>query len=248
MVRTDGRSWNQLRPVKITRGYLKYSDGSTLVESGDTKVICTANLDEKPPSFLKGTGQGWITAEYGMLPGSTPTRSQREASRGRPGGRTLEIQRLIGRSLRAVVDLAVLGERTVWIDCDVIQADGGTRTASITGSFVALVEALDKARQRGLVEGIPVTDYLAAISVGIVEDTFLLDLAYDEDSRARVDMNLVMTGKGNIVEIQGTGERAPFSYSEMERLISLAREGIATLIDIEKQVLGPLAQEVGRGR
>ncbi len=248
MVRTDGRSWNQIRPVRITRGYLKFSDGAALVEAGDTKVICTANLDDKAPSFLKGTGQGWVTAEYGMLPGSTPTRSQREASRGRPGGRTLEIQRLIGRSLRAVVDLSALGEHTVWVDCDVIQADGGTRTASITGSFVAMVDALDKARNRGMFDLLPVRDFLAAISVGIVENTLLLDLAYDEDSKARVDMNLVMTGAGDVVEIQGTGERAPFSQSEMERLISLAREGVGALVEIERATLGPLAAEVGRAR
>ncbi|MGE5541495.1 MAG: ribonuclease PH, partial [Bacillota bacterium] len=165
VVRIDGRAWNQLRPVRITRGYLKYSDGSALVETGDTKVICTANMEDRAPSFLKGTGQGWVTAEYGMLPGSTPTRSQREASRGRPGGRTLEIQRLIGRALRAVVDLAALGERTVWIDCDVIQADGGTRTASITGAFIALVDALDKARQHGMTQNLAIKDYLAATSV-----------------------------------------------------------------------------------
>ncbi|MCR4399205.1 MAG: ribonuclease PH [Firmicutes bacterium] len=246
-MRSDGRAWNELRPLRITRGYLKYSDGSALVEAGDTRVLCTANLEDKTPAFLKGTSHGWVTAEYGMLPGSTPTRSQREASKGRPGGRTFEIQRLIGRSLRAVVDLAALGERTLWVDCDVIQADGGTRTASITGAFVAVVEALDKARQRGVVQGLPVRDFLAATSAGIVEDTLLLDLAYDEDSRARVDMNLVMTGGGHVVEIQSSGEGAPFSLTEMERLISLAREGIASIIDAEKAVLGPLALEIGRG-
>ncbi|NPV71884.1 MAG: ribonuclease PH [Firmicutes bacterium] len=238
--------WNQLRPVRITRGYLKFPDGSVLAETGDTKVICSATIEEKTPLFLKGTGQGWVTAEYGMLPGSTPTRMQREATRGRPGGRTLEIQRLIGRALRAVVNLGALGERTVWVDCDVIQADGGTRTASITGAFVAVVDALSAARESGLMQRLPVNDFLAATSVGIVDDTFLLDLAFDEDSRARVDMNVVMTGRGNMVEIQGTGERAPFSVAEMERLITLARDGITQLIEVEKAALGPLAMEVGR--
>jgi len=246
MVRIDGRAWNQLRPVKIIRNYIKYPEGSVLIEMGDTKVICAASFEDRTPPFLKGTGQGWVTAEYGMLPSSTPARTAREVTRGRPAGRTMEIQRLIGRALRAVVDVTLLGERTVWVDCDVIQADGGTRTASITGAFVAVVDALAKARERGLIQTLPVTDFLAAVSVGIVNDCFLLDLSFDEDSKARVDMNVVMTGDGRIVEIQGTGEGAPFSQNEMARLFDLAREGIAYLVGVQKDALGPLAQEVGR--
>lgn len=222
-----------------------HPEGSVLIEAGDTKVICTASVDDKVPPFLKGSGQGWVTAEYAMLPRSTPTRNPRD-QRG-PTGRAQEIQRLIGRSLRAVTDLAALGERTIWVDCDVIQADGGTRTASITGAFVALVEALDRLRQQGLLKEIPIRDYVAAVSVGIVEGEARLDLCYAEDSQARVDMNVVMTGRGELVEIQGTGEQAPFTRQELAELMSLAEKGIEELILEQKAVLGPLGDEIGRG-
>ena len=207
-VRADGRGPAQLRPVRFTTGYLKHADGSCLVEVGDTRVVCAVSVEEKVPPFLKGKGEGWVTAEYGMLPRATTTRSQREASKGAPSGRTHEIQRLIGRSLRAVVDMKALGERTLWADCDVIQADGGTRCASITGAFVALVEALRKLRRAGALPEVPVTDYVAAVSVGKVGEAILLDLNYEEDSTAHVDMNIVKTGRGRFVEVQGTAEGA----------------------------------------
>lgn len=237
-VRKDGRSPLELRPVKITRDYIKYAEGSALIEMGDTKVICTASVEETVPSFLKDTGRGWITAEYSMLPRSTRARGVRESTSGRVGGRTHEIQRLIGRSLRAVVDLASLGERTIWIDCDVIQADGGTRTASITGAFVALVDALKYMKARGMIKTIPIVDSVAAVSVGKVGGLILLDLTYEEDSMAEVDMNLVMTGRGLFVEIQGTAEAYPFSQDELQEMLGVGSAGIRILIERQKEVLG----------
>lgn len=237
-MRTDGRGGNKLRPVRITRNFNKYSEGSCLIELGATSVVCTASVEEKVPHFLKGKASGWISAEYGMLPRSCAQRIVREAARGKVGGRTYEIQRLIGRSLRAVVELGKLGERTIWIDCDVLQGDGGTRTAGITGAFVALIDCLEKLRQEGVFDKLPVRDYLAATSVGICNGKALLDLTYEEDSRADVDMNVVMTEKGRFVEIQGTAEKEPFSKSEMETLLNLARKGIKELVEIQKRVLG----------
>jgi ribonuclease PH len=237
MMRDDGRASDKLRPVKITRNINKYAEGSCLIELGNTKVICTASVEEKIPAFLKNTGSGWITAEYGMLPRSCKQRIFRESSRGKVGGRTHEIQRLIGRSLRAVADLNKLGERTIWIDCDVLQGDGGTRTASITGGFVALVDCLEKLKKDGVVESLPITDYVAATSVGVSKNKLLLDLTYNEDSQADLDMNVVMTGKGKFVEIQGTAEKEPFSKSEMEKLLNLACKGIRELIAAQEKAL-----------
>lgn len=244
--RIDGRRPDELRPVKIVRNYTKWAEGSVLIQSGDTWVVCTASVEDRVPPFLRGTGQGWITAEYGMLPRSTSTRTQRDVSRGKVAGRTSEIQRLIGRALRSVVDLHALGERTLWIDCDVLQADGGTRTASITGGFVAMVEALGRmAAQEGW-DALPVCDYVAAVSVGMVDSEPLLDLCFEEDSHAGVDMNLVMTGTGEFVEIQGTAEGAPFGARDLDALLRLGREGIARLIALQKEVLAPdLAGRVG---
>lgn len=242
-MRPDGRKPEELRPVRITRNYLKYPEGSVLIEMGDTKVICTASIEDKVPPFLKGGGKGWITAEYSMLPRSTPVRTPRDITRLRLNGRSCEIQRLIGRSLRAVVDLEKLGERTIWIDCDVIQADGGTRTAAITGAFVALVDALRLLQQQGMLEGIPLRDYLAAVSVGKVEGELRLDLCFDEDSQAEVDMNVVMTGAGEFVEIQGTAEGKPFTAEEYKLLLDLAAKGIEQLVTIEKELLGDLHAE-----
>lgn len=226
-----------MRPVRIIPGFLKHPDGSVLIETGDTRVLCSAMVEERVPPFLKGSNSGWVTAEYSLLPSSTETRSPREAARGKISGRTSEIQRLIGRSLRAVVDLEKLGERTIWIDCDVIQADGGTRTASVTGSFVALYLALKKLKDNGTIEGIPIKDYVAAISVGIVEGIPLLDLEYIEDSSADVDMNVVMTGRGDFVEIQGTGEKSVFSRQDLDVLLGLAQKGIQELIVLQKKIL-----------
>jgi len=245
-LRIDGRSPGDLRPVRITPGFLKHPAGSCLVEAGDTRVICTAMVEDRVPSFLKGTSTGWITAEYSMIPGSTEVRTPREVSRGKPGGRTMEIQRLIGRSLRAAVDLSAIGERTVWIDCDVIQADGGTRTASITGGFVSLVLALEKLAKSEGWSCIPVLDYIAAVSVGVIDGTAVLDLCYAEDSTAEVDMNVVMTGKGEFIEIQGTAEHGPFSEARLKELLSLAKSGIKKLIELQKEALGPLANEIGK--
>ncbi|MBE3587045.1 MAG: ribonuclease PH [Thermoanaerobacteraceae bacterium] len=246
MVRVDGRTPGQIRPVKITRHYNKYAEGSVLVEVGDTRVICTATVEDRVPPFRQDTGLGWVTAEYGMLPRSTGTRTPREAARGRAGGRTMEIQRLIGRSLRAVVDLAVLGERTVTLDCDVIQADGGTRTASITGAFVALVDALAHLVGEGLIPYLPVKDFVAATSVGRVNGEIVLDLCFAEDSAAEVDMNVVMTGQGRLVEVQGTGEEASFTREELDRMLDLAAEGIRLLVDYQKKMLGAeLAAQIG---
>jgi len=227
-----------MRPVTIIPDFIKHPDGSVLIECGDTRVLCSAMVEEKVPSFLKGTGSGWVTAEYSLLPASTETRTQREASRGKISGRTFEIQRLIGRSLRAVIDMELLGERTVWIDCDVIQADGGTRTASITGSYVALYLALKKLKETGVIEELPIKDYVAAISVGIVEGIPVLDLEYVEDSKADVDMNVVMTGKGEFVEIQGTAEGNPFDKRKFEELLQLAEEGIKELVYLQKNTIG----------
>jgi ribonuclease PH len=219
---------------------LKNTAGSVLVEFGNTKVICAASLDNKPAPFLKNTGKGWLTAEYSMLPMSTQTRTTRESVRGRLGGRTHEIQRLIGRSLRAVTDLTAFGERTIYLDCDVIQADGGTRTASITGAFIALVELFKRLRQEGVVKEIPVSDYLSAISVGIVDNQILLDLEYEEDSRAEVDMNFVMTGSGLFIEVQGTAERVPFNKEQLDQMTELAVSGIQKIIERQKEVVGDL--------
>lgn len=236
MNRVDGRKLDEKREVKITRNYVMHPDGAVLIEMGNTKVICTAMVEEKAPPFLKGEGKGWITAEYSMLPGSTITRKRR--SIGKIDGRSQEIQRLIGRALRSVVNLEALGERTISIDCDVIQADGGTRTAAITGSFVAMVDAIQKLIDKGLLEKSPINSFLSAISVGIVEDKAMLDLCYIEDSSAQVDMNVIMTDDGKIVEIQGTGEENPFTKAEMNELLDLAEKGIAELIEVQKQSLG----------
>lgn len=244
MSRQDGRTPNDLRPVTIHRNYIEHAEGSVLIEVGKTKVICTATIEERVPPFLKGKGEGWISAEYGMLPRATGSRNQREVSRGKPGGRTMEIQRLIGRSLRSVINLRALGERTLWIDCDVIQADGGTRTASITGAFVAMVDACDWLRRNGMMEKLPITDYLAATSVGIIDGVPMLDLAYTEDSKAMVDMNLVMTGGGGLVEVQGTGESGPFTRTQLDELIELAQSGVQRLIAIQRASLGALGAEV----
>ena len=235
MVRQDRRQRDQLRKVTLRKGYLKYALGSALIEMGDTRVICAASLEEKVPPFLKNQGKGWVTAEYGMLPASCTERITREASRGKPSGRTQEIQRLIGRSLRAVIDLEALGERSLWVDADVIQGDGGTRTAAITGGFVALAEAIEKLMKKKILLKNPIRDYVAAVSVGWVNGGALLDLDYEEDSRAEVDMNVVMTGKGKLVEIQGTAERHPFSKKVMDPLLALAQKGIAELIRIQKR-------------
>ncbi len=238
MIRATNRLNDQMRPIKISPGFVKNPDGSVLMETGDTRVLCSAMLEEKIPSFLKGTGSGWITAEYSLLPSSTNTRTFREASRGKISGRTSEIQRLIGRSIRSVVDMEKLGERTIWIDCDVIQADGGTRTASITGSFVALSLALKKYQQAGIIDEIPLKDYVAAISVGIVDGEKMLDLDYIEDSSAEVDMNVVMTGSGDLVEIQGTAEGKAFSRQDLDELLALAQKGIDELIVLQKNIIG----------
>ncbi len=237
-MRNDGRQPDALRPVSITRRYIKRAEGSVLIEVGETKVICTASIENKVPHFLRNSGQGWVTAEYGMLPRSTDTRMQREASRGKIGGRTQEIQRLIGRSLRSVVDLKKLGERTIWLDCDVIQADGGTRTTSITGACIALFDALTLMRQKGYIETMPLKDFVAATSVGIVNGKALLDLNYIEDSKADVDMNIVMTGNGKFVEIQGTAEEEPFTAEQMQHMTALAEKGIAELIKTQRSYLG----------
>jgi ribonuclease PH len=240
MTRSDGRSSSQLRPTTITPGYLAHAEGSVLIEVGRTRVICTASIEDRVPPFLRNSGKGWVTAEYGMLPRATSTRTQREASAGKVGGRTQEIQRLIGRSLRSVTRLAELGERTIWIDCDVIQADGGTRTASITGGFVALVLALQKMRSAGFLKSIPISDHVAAISVGVVDSTPLLDLAYDEDSRADVDMNVVKTGDGRFIEVQGTAEGPPFERRALDELLQLADQGIRELVDLQRSIVGDI--------
>lgn len=237
MVRNDGRNARSLRPVKITRNFTKHAEGSVLVEFGGTRVICTASIEESVPPFLRGRGTGWVTAEYSMLPRATHTRSSREAAKGKQSGRTLEIQRLIGRSLRAVTDMAALGERSVYIDCDVIQADGGTRTASITGAYVALVDALTSLVTRGLLTAVPLKEAVAAVSVGIVSGSALLDLDYSEDSDAEVDMNFVMTSSNRFVEVQGTAEAEPFSSEEMDAMRALAMDGINQLFVVQEEAL-----------
>jgi ribonuclease PH len=239
MTRHD-RAPDELRPTTLTPHFLLHAEGSVLIEVGRTRVICTASIEDRIPPFLRGTGKGWVTAEYGMLPRATNTRTTREASQGKVGGRTMEIQRLIGRSMRSVVRMAELGERTIWIDCDVIQADGGTRTASITGAFVAMVLAMDKLKQQDTLRAIPVNDYVAATSVGIVGGMPLLDLAYEEDSKADVDMNIVKTGDGRFIEIQGTAESEPFSSEALTGLIDLADRGITHLIDKQREIVGPI--------
>src|SRR5689334_15259731 len=222
MTRTDGRSSTELRPTKLTPGFLAHAEGSVLIEVGRTRVVCAATIEDRVPPFLRNSGKGWVTAEYGMLPRATSTRTQREAAAGKVGGRTQEIQRLIGRSLRSVTDLTAIGERTIWIDCDVIQADGGTRTASITGAFVALALSFETLRSRDVLRTIPLTDSVAAVSVGIVDGEALLDLAYDDDSRAEVDMNIVKTGSGRFIEVQGTAEGQPFDRTALDTLLGLA--------------------------
>ena len=236
-VRTDGRAPDELRPVLITPGYLPYAEGSVLIEMGNTRVVCAASLEDRVPPFLRNSGQGWLTAEYAMLPRATQTRTSREIGRGGPSGRTHEIQRLIGRSLRAVADMKALGERTITIDCDVLQADGGTRTAAITGSYVALAIASNHLVKTGKISRSLTSDQVAAVSVGIFDNTPLLDLKYDEDSRAEVDMNVVCTGDGRFIELQGTAEREPFTRAQMDELVALATRGIEALISIQKQVI-----------
>ncbi len=236
-MRIDGRNNDDLRPFKMTRNFIKHAAGSVLMEMGDTRVICAATIEERVPSFMRDQKKGWITAEYAMLPASSKERISRESTRGKVGGRTHEIQRLIGRALRCVVDMSLLGERTIWIDCDVIQADGGTRTAAITGAYVALVDALHRLQQEKKLKVWPVRDALAAVSVGKVGGALLLDLNYHEDAAAEVDMNVVMTGAGAYVEVQGTAERAPFDKKDMEMLLFLADRGIRTLIEAQKRIL-----------
>ena len=240
LVRFDGRRKNDIRPVKVTRNFIKHAEGAVLIEMGDTKVICTASVEEKVPPFLKDKKRGWVTAEYAMLPRATHDRSPREAVKGKQGGRTLEIQRLVGRALRAVTDMDQMGERTVWIDCDVIQADGGTRTASITGAFIALADAFAVLKNKELIKKIPLTDYMAAVSVGKVGGEVMVDLAYTEDSMAEVDMNLVMTGRGRYVEIQGTAERTPFAEEDMDEFLSLGWQAIQRLTALQKDLVGAL--------
>ena len=240
MPRFDNRPANALRPTRLTPHYVKHPEGSVLIEAGDTRVICTASVEDRVPPFRRNSGKGWVTAEYGMLPRATTTRNQREASAGKVGGRTQEIQRLIGRSLRAVTRLEEMGERTIWVDCDVIQADGGTRTAAITGGFVALVLALQKMRAQNQISTMPVRDFVAATSVGIVDGQPLLDLAYEEDSRADVDMNIVQTGDGRFIEVQGTAEAAPFGRDALLSLLDLAQEGIRQLNALQREVVGDL--------
>jgi ribonuclease PH len=238
LLRQDGRRNDEVRRVKITRDFIKYAEGSVLIEMAGTKVICTASVEEKVPPFLKDKGRGWVTAEYAMLPRATHERTQREAVKGKQGGRTLEIQRLVGRSLRAVTDMAEMGERTIWIDCDVIQADGGTRTAAITGAFVALADAFAVLKKKDLIKKWPLMDFLAAISVGKVGGAVMVDLAYEEDSLAEVDMNLVMTGRGRFVEVQGTAERQPFDKKDLDEFLSLGWSAIQSLVAIQKNLIG----------
>lgn len=244
MARIDNRSNDQIRDIKITRNYTRYAEGSVLIEMGETKVICTASIEEKVPPFLRHTGTGWINAEYSMLPRSTHQRKIRESSRGKVDGRTQEIQRLIGRAIRSVIDLNKLGERTIWVDCDVIQADGGTRTASITGAFVAVVDALDKLHKSKAIKEIPVRNFVSAISVGIVNQEHVLDLCYEEDSNAQVDMNIIMTDKGEFVEVQGTGEERPFSRNDLNALLELGEKGNKELIKAQRAALGKIADDI----
>lgn len=244
-MRFDGRKKNELRPVHIETNYIKHPEGSVLISVGDTKVICTASVDDRVPPFMRGEGKGWITAEYSMLPRATEQRTMRESTKGKVTGRTMEIQRLIGRALRAVVDLEALGEKTIWIDCDVIQADGGTRTASITGAFVAMAIALDKLQEAGKISSYPIKSYLAATSVGMVEELgAVLDLNYHEDSKALVDMNVIMTGAEEFVELQGTGEEATFTRHQLNELLDLASEGLQQLFTVQQEALGDIAAKI----
>ncbi|HEX9830203.1 MAG TPA: ribonuclease PH [Thermodesulfobacteriota bacterium] len=236
-MRTDGRKADELRPVKITRGTMKYPEGSALIEMGETKVICTATIEESVPPFLRETGKGWITAEYSMLPRSTKSRNARDAVRGRVGGRSQEIQRIVGRALRAVVNMDKLGERTIIVDCDVFQADGGTRTASITGAFVALTDAVQYLLRDGILQENPIIDFVAAVSVGMIDGKAVLDLNYEEDSKAELDMNVAMTASRLLVEVQGTAERKPFSKDELSQMINIAEKGILKLIAKQKEIL-----------
>lgn len=246
-MRSDNRKNNSVRHTKITRNYIKHAEGSVLIEVGDTKVICTASIEDKVPPFLKGTGEGWITGEYNMLPRSTATRKVRDIARLKQDGRTMEIQRLIGRALRSVVDLKALGEKTIWLDCDVIQADGGTRTTSITGAFVALVDAINKIHRHKPFKVYPIREFVCATSVGIVNGEKMIDLCYEEDSSAQVDMNIVGTGNGEFVEIQGTGEEAPFSRKDLNELLDLGERGIKQIIQIQKDILKMDALWIGTG-
>ncbi|PLS16911.1 ribonuclease PH [Bacillus sp. M6-12] len=244
-MRNDGRVHNQLREIHIDTNYLKHPEGSVLITVGDTKVICTASIEDRVPPFMRGQGKGWITAEYSMLPRATNQRTIREAAKGKITGRTMEIQRLIGRALRAIVDLQALGEKTIWVDCDVIQADGGTRTASITGAFVAISIALNKLHTEKRISKFPIKDYLAATSVGIVENQgVVLDLNYVEDSAALVDMNIIMTGSGEFVELQGTGEEATFSYNQLQQMLDAAQQGLMNLFEIQRKALGEIADKI----
>ena len=240
MSRNNGRNPGELRKIKVTKNFIQHPDGSVLIQMGGTRVICAATVEDKVPFFLRDKGSGWITAEYSMIPSSTHTRSVRESSRGKLSGRTQEIQRLIGRSIRAVVDLPKLGERTIWMDCDVIQADGGTRCASITGAFMALILALKKMKKEKLIETIPIKDYVAAVSVGVIDGKRLLDLDYSEDSTASVDLNVVKTGGGKFIEIQGTAEKDPFDDKQMSAMLSLADKGIKELVALQEKTVGPL--------
>lgn len=246
-MRIDGRKNDQVRHAKVTRNYIKHAEGSVLIEVGDTKVICTASIEDKVPPFLKGSGEGWITAEYNMLPRSTATRKVRDIARLKLDGRTMEIQRLIGRALRSVVDLKALGEKTIWIDCDVIQADGGTRTTSITGAFIALVDAVNKIHKQKSFKVYPIRKFVCATSVGIVGEEKLLDLCYEEDSNAKVDMNIIGTDDGEFVEIQGTGEEAPFTRSELNEILNLGEKGIKQMIQLQKDCLKMDALWIGTG-
>lgn len=246
-MRIDGRKNDQVRHTKVTRNYIKHAEGSVLIEVGDTKVICTASIEDKVPPFLKGSGEGWITAEYNMLPRSTATRKVRDIARLKLDGRTMEIQRLIGRALRSVVDLKALGEKTIWIDCDVIQADGGTRTTSITGAFIALVDAVNKIHKQKSFKVYPIRKFVCATSVGIVGEEKLLDLCYEEDSNAKVDMNIIGTDDGEFVEVQGTGEEAPFTRSELNEILNLGEKGIKQMIQLQKDCLKMDALWIGTG-
>lgn len=246
-MRIDGRKNDQVRPVKITRNYTKYAEGSVFIEVGDTKVLCNASIEDKVPPFLKGTGEGWITCEYSMLPRSTQSRKPRDISRLKIDGRTMEIQRLIGRALRSVVDLKAIGEKTIWIDCDVIQADGGTRTTSITGAFIALVDAVNKLHSKQPFKVYPIRNFVTAVSVGVLKDEKIVDLCYEEDSNAKVDMNVVMTDEGQFIEIQGTGEESPFSREELDELLVLAQKGIKQLIHSQKESLKMDSLWIGTG-
>ena len=246
-MRIDGRKKDQIRNVKVTRDYTKYAEGSVFIEVGDTKVICNVSVEERVPPFLKGSGEGWITAEYNMLPRATGTRKVRDIARLKVDGRTMEIQRLIGRSLRSIVDLKALGERTLWIDCDVIQADGGTRTTSISGAFIAMVDAVNKIHKKKPFKVYPIRNYMAATSVGILNDEKILDLCYLEDSKAKVDMNIIMTDEGGFVEIQGTGEESPFDRNELNELLDLGEKGIKQMIQVQKDALKMDGLWIGTG-